>query len=381
MGYVLNRGTKDRPMWYCKYRGLDGKWKQKATKQTTKAAALRFVAEIEARIARGQIGVPELTEQEQTAKTLTVGDLAQRFLQEYNSPRLKDRAAYMSNAAPWVRRRLLPYPLAGLPVLEVKRLHVAQYRDALRKQGFEPSTVNTSLRYISRVFSWAIETEIVDCRNPVSKVESLRTIPSEQCYTREQCARLLSPDCNPKIATALHTGMRPGELCGLRWSDVRFDLNIIEIRRSYRTTPKNSKARTIPLHSDLAPILRAWQVKCPATPEGLVFPECGAEGVYRMAIRQDAVKVRQILVAAGCPGDHDRPLHAMRHTFITLLAESHASPEAITRIVGHSGGGNRVTAGYTHVSAEFLRSELEKLRLMPGQPANVLRIADYRQPA
>jgi hypothetical protein len=49
--------------------------------------------------------------------------------------------------------------------------------------------------------------------------------------------------------------------------------------------------------------------------------------------------------------------------------------------LGHSTGGYRITAGYVHTSLKYLASEIEKLRLMPGQPAAVLRIADYRQHA
>lgn len=381
MGYVLNRGTKDRPAWYCKFRDLDGAWKQKATKQTTKAAAMRFVAEIEARIARGLVGIQEPSEQEQTAKTLTVGDLAKRFLAEYDAPRLKDRKQYMETVGPWVRCRLLPYSLAGLPVADVRKLHVVMYRDELRKQGFKPSSINTWVRYLSRVFTWCADTEIIDCRNPVSKVELLRTVPSEARYTREQCERLLGPEADPKVATALLTGMRHGELCGLRWSDVRFDLGCIEIKRSFRTTPKSGKARTIPLHSDLAPILKEWRARCPETPEALVFPVAISDGTFRMGRRQDAAKVRSILVAAGCPDDYENPYHAMRHSFSTLLAESHASIDAISRMLGHSGSGSAVTRGYIHSDVESLRGELAKLRLVPCQPANVVSIAAYRQTA
>ncbi len=376
MGYVLNRGTKDRPSWYCKYRDIDGAWKQKATKQTTKAAAMRYVAEIEARIARGMVGIQEPSEQEQTAKTLTVGDLAQRFMAEYDPPRLKDRKRYMESVGPWVRCRLLSYAIAGLPVADVRKLHVVMYRDELRKQGFKPSTINTWVRYLSRVFTWCADAEIMDCRNPVSKVELLRTVPSEERYTREQCERLLGADADPKVATALLTGMRHGELCGLRWPDIRFDLGCIEIKRSFRTTPKSGKPRTVPLHSDLAPILRRWQVHCPSTLEALVFPVLARDGTYRMGCRQDGAKVRRILVAADVPCGHDHPWHAMRHTFATLLAESGASLDAISRILGHAGGGSPITRGYVHSGLEFLSRELEKLRLMPGQAAHVLRIAD-----
>lgn len=381
MATVSNRGTKDRPMWYCRYIDIDGKRKQRPTKQTNKAAALRFVAEIEARVARGLIGIPEVTEAEQTARTITVGALAERFLQEYDSPRLKDRQRYMETAGPWVRRRLLPYALALLPVADVKKLHIVQYRDTLRREECQPTTINTWLGYLSKVFSWGIDAEIVDIRNPCSKVERLRTTPLEQRYTREQCARLLGPGCDPMVATALLTGMRHGELRGLTWPCVRFDLNALEIKRSFRSTPKSGKARTIPLHSELTPILRAWQAHCPPTKEELVFPVRVGEGRYRMGSRQDAYKVRQTLTAASCPDDHDHPWHAMRHTFATLLAESGASIDAVSRILGHSNGGHRVTFGYVHASIAYLAGEIEKLRLMPSKPADVLRIAAYRPTA
>lgn len=380
MGTVSNRGTKDRPMWYCRYIDADGKRKQRPTRQTTKAAALRYVAEIEARINRGAIGIPEPTKEEILAKTLTVGELAERFLREYDPPRLKSRKHYIvSCAGPMVHARLLPYPLASLTVVQVKKIDVVHYRDALRKK-YKPSTVNTSLAYLHRMFAWAIDAEIVECRNPCSKVERMPTTPSDVFYTAKQCTRLLGTGCDAKIATALLTGMRHGEMCGLRWSDVRFDLGCIQIRHSFLTTPKNGKARTVPLHSDLAPILREWQTRCPATKGDWCFPAL-VLGRYKMGNKQDARQVRPLLDAAGCPSDYDHPWHAMRHTFATLLAESGASPEAISRIMGHASGGNRITAGYTHLSVEFLSREIEKLRLLPSQPANVLRIADYRHTA
>lgn len=380
MATVSNRGTKERPLWYCRYKDVDGKRKHRPTGQTTKAAAVRFAAELEARIHRGTIGIPEPTEEELRAKTMTVGELAARFLKEYDPPRLKDRKHYMvSCAAPMVNARLLPYPLARMAAVTVKKIDVVHYRDALRKK-YKHSTVNTTLAYLHRIFAWAIDSEIIDCRNPCSKVERMPTTPSEVFYTREQCARLLGPDCDPKVATALLTGMRHGELCGLRWCDVRYDLGCIQIRRSFLKTPKNGKPRTIPLHSDLVPVLRAWQARCPETAGGWCFPVeiCGK---HQMAGKQDARKVRPLLLVAGCPSNFDHPWHAMRHTFATLLAESGASPDAISRIMGHSDSGNRITAGYTHLAVEFLSRELEKLRLLPGQPANVLRIADYRHTA
>src|SRR5690242_12807985 len=58
MGTVFNRGTKDAPNWYVGYRA-NGRWVYKASRQPTKALAKRWVAEIESRIARGQVGIED----------------------------------------------------------------------------------------------------------------------------------------------------------------------------------------------------------------------------------------------------------------------------------------------------------------------------------
>ena len=61
--------------------------------------------------------------------------------------------------------------------------------------------------------------------NPVARVERLRTEASEEHHTPEQVAALMSgPDPHPVIAMAFYTGMRKGELFGLTWACVRFDL-------------------------------------------------------------------------------------------------------------------------------------------------------------
>ncbi|HNK47017.1 MAG TPA: hypothetical protein PKL17_19695, partial [Pseudomonadota bacterium] len=72
MGDVHNRGTKDRPQWYCRYVDLDGKRKHRPTHQPSKALAMRFVAEVEARVARGLVGIPEKHSPERQGKALTL---------------------------------------------------------------------------------------------------------------------------------------------------------------------------------------------------------------------------------------------------------------------------------------------------------------------
>ena len=377
MGYVLNRGTKDRPSWYCKYKDSDGKWKQKATKQPSRALALRYVAEIEGRVARGLIGMPEQSDEKQHQAAITIGELADRFLAEYNPPRLRDRHKYMLQAKSSFAQRLLSYPIAKLPAASVRVVDVMRYRDALRTDEYEAATINNALRRLSLLFNWGYQIELVTCKNPVSRVERMPAPPSEEHYTLAQVQALLTPEHrSPMIATALYTGMRRGELCGLTWQHVHFEQQIIEVKRSFAGPTKSGKPRVVPIHRELLPILRDWQAQCPDTPERLVFPVLRG-GRYQMRREINMVEVRGILAAAGCPDDLERPWHAMRRSFATLFAASGGAREALEQILGHTTSGNKITAIYVLPSVDYLARELAKMSLQPGQPGKVYSLADY----
>lgn len=378
MGSVDNRGTKDRPNYYCRYVDLDGKRKQVRTKQPTKALALRFLADIESRVARGEPGIPD--RKKQHAKHITVRELVTRFLTEYNPPRLRDRARYIAEIKSNFQARLLPFPIADMAAASVKKQDVSAYRDALRK-SYANATINLSLSKLSLLFSWAIDSELIDCRNPC-RVQRMTTTPSEEHYTREHVERLLSPEhLDPMVATALYTAMRIGELYGLRWDCVRFDISAIVVKASFTGLPKNGKARTIPIHAELMPILTAWREQSPQTAQGLVFPVKTRTG-YHMGSNDDGRRIRPSLEAANVPSTFRNPWHAMKHTATTLMAESGVHPSAIDVITAHSSGGNRITAGYTHLtSLDFLSRELAKMTLKPREPGKVIPLHSARQTA
>ena len=383
MGSVSNRGTKERPLWYIRYIDIDGKRKQRPSHQPTRKDALRYLADVEARIARREIGVPEVTQEDIQRKHITVRELAEKLLAEYDPPRLRSRKRYIEQVSSSCNQRLFPYPIASMAASAVRKRDVEAYRDALRRTDYAPKTIDIALQWLSRIFSWARDCELIDCMNPVSRVERPTTYPSDEHYSKEQVIALLTgDDPDPMIACALLTGMRKGELYGLTWGCVRFDLGRIEIRRSFDGPPKNGKPRTIPLHRELAPILQRWQSRCPPTPQGLVFPVCTNWGI-RPAVRGDMGNVRRLLTAAGCTGDLNRPWHAFRHTFATLFCEAGGAPDALSRILGHTSTGHAMTAAYVHVSLDYLARELARLTLGPTAPAppNVIPLHPFRQTA
>jgi hypothetical protein len=63
-------------------------------------------------------------------------------------------------------------------------------------------------------------------------------------------------------ATAVFTGMRAGELGGLRWDDVDFDKRLVTVQRSFDGPIKAGDIRYVPILDALLPVLRAWRLRC-----------------------------------------------------------------------------------------------------------------------
>lgn len=374
MASVYNRGTKDRPNWYVRYKDTDGKWKGAPTNQPTKELARQFAVQVAARVSRSIIGIPD-PEPSRKAEELTLRVMLERFLAEYNGPKVRNMERYRAHRRSCCTSRIFPYPLACLPAHTIRPLDVERWRDALRAKGYEAGTINATQRLLSVAYSWAIRQELIHVANPCAAAQKLPTQPSEERYTLDECQRMLTTTEFPLMAImALYTGMRRGELGGLRWQDVDYRAGRIEVRRSYTGPTKSGKPRTIPIHRELLPLLRTWQACCPHTAEGVVFPTC-TSNKWR-AIRECDAHVndalRHQLQHAGCRTDFKQPWHAFRHTFASLFCEHGGAQAALERILGHSTSGNKVTAGYVHVDVAFLARELDRMTLVPPAPAQII---------
>ena len=361
MGDVKNRGSKDRPQWYCRYIDVDGKRKHRPTHQPTKALAMRFVAEVEARVARGLVGIPDPTSPERQGKALTLLALAERFMHEANPP-TKNPERYRQWFRYTMAKHVLP-ELGMIPVAVVKPGQVEAFRDRKLAAGYKPATVNAMLKAISVLYIWARKQSIHDGANPTGGLRKSSPAGLMDYLSSDEVNKLLThtrehaPTIFPMIAAAIYTGMRKGELFGLRWIDVQFDRGLIHVAHSYGKTPKSGKWRPVPLHPALAPILRDWQRACP--PGALVFPVVPDRGQQtRMGTADDMMGLEDLLRAAGCHVPV-RPWHAMRHTFASHYVMSGGNLLALQKILGHSKF--EMTSIYSHLAPDYMAGEMARL--------------------
>jgi integrase len=191
-------------------------------------------------------------------------------------------------------------------------------------------------------------------------------------FTPEEARRILASTPEP-YATAFEvaalTAMRPGELFGLKVTDLDFDRRTISIRRSARYSklqaPKtNTSARVVPIPERLATRLRLYVNALPENSAGLLFatrkgtPLCANNVVQRY--------LWPVLDRLGIPRCG---LKAFRHAHSSLLVETGAPMTVAQKQLGHKDA--RVTLGiYSHVIGDSQRRAVEK----------VAEVLDYGSP-
>jgi integrase len=360
LGEVLAKRKGGRFVgWYIRYIDVDGKRKQRASHQPTRDAARRLLVEVEARIARGNVGIPE-----RAAPSPTVAELCERFLTEYNRPRIKDLSAYRVHAAKCLRRSL---PLIGRrPADSLQPADLVRVRDALSRR-LSPATVRSALDYLGTMFNWAVAGKLI-LVNPLRGIERPTAQTAIDFFTREEVAaifrsaaaraeggRLLDKSLAACVHLALHTGLRKGELLGLRWQDLDLDTLRLTVARSYKALPKSGKARHLRLPSQCVPVLAAWRPSCPTTPEGLVFPIPRGGGSKTHAL----LGLPALLAAAGVRAPA-HPWHACRHTYASHYVMQGGNILALQKILGHHDV--KMTMIYAHLAPDFLSAEMERLK-------------------
>ena len=317
--------------------------------------------EIEARIARGLIGIPE----PYAATPPTVAELVERFLTEYRRPRIKDLELYRLHARKNIRRAL---PLIGSRLAEdVQPADVSAMRDAVAQQ-YSAGSVRTCLSFLAAVYSWGVRQGIVP-NNPVQGVERPSVEPCLDFLGRDEIRIVLQTAREQAAGTgcmrqkrlycclslALHTGLRKGELLGLRWQDLDLDMQRLTIARSYKGLPKSGRTRHLRLPSACVPLLREWKLCCPPSQEGLVFPIPGSGGRPERSL----LGITKLLAAAGVRVPK-HPWHALRHSFASHFIMAGGNILTLQRILGHSD--LKLTMIYAHLAPDFLNQEMERLQ-------------------
>jgi integrase len=156
-------------------------------------------------------------------------------------------------------------------------------------------------------------------------------------------------------------GLRLGEVCGLRKSDVELDKRIRNVRRSFDDPAKSGKPRMVPILDDLLPALQVW---LDGLSTELVFT--GAKGKM---LRRDAPYFRpdrnlgRVLERAGFPRTYIS-FHGFRHTFASLYMMAGGDLFRLQKLLGHQS--IETTQRYAHLAPDAFKEDFGCIRLRAG---------------
>jgi len=152
------------------------------------------------------------------------------------------------------------------------------------------------------------------------------------------------------------TGMRFREALGLRWSDVRSDMQDVMIRRRFAdgemNQPKSLASRApVEMTPQLAEVLKLWRRESNyAKEDDLIFASetmRGKQPRTGCTISQKYIRPAAERLGIIQPDSPRFGMHALRHSLATFLAEQGTEPEVIQRILRHST--LPMTMRYTHL--------------------------------
>lgn len=304
------------------------------------------------------------------------------FIDEHYAPWATEHLKAPAEAIQRLRVRFAEFlddRLSSLSAFAIER-----WRTARLKAGVQKSTINRDVgalkSALSKAISWGhlqkhalagVKPYRVDDRAVIRYLtaeEETRLLAALR--TRDACRRAARDSANawrqargykalprvpsftdhvtPIVVVAMHTGLRRGELFGLRWRDVDLVGAQLTVRGS---GAKSGRTRHVPLNTIALETLRTWRGDREPAAGDLVWPGDDDQPL------QDIKKAwAPVLKKAGVSSFR---FHDLRHTFASRLVMAGVDLNTVRELLGHAD--LKMTLRYAHLAPEMKAAAVAKL--------------------
>jgi len=334
-----------------------------------------------------------------------VGSWLEVWLENY--AKVKLRPSTFKTSQGFLKNHIKPQigsiPLADLTSLDLQRFYkhlldggrVDRIEAKKKPKGLAPKTVRNIHQMICSAYNLAIEQHLVTknptqgCALPKAEHKEMKTLTADQLSAFFREAK--DSGVYEIYYLDLATGLRRGELLGLKWTDIDLNRGALKIQRAISRqnskvveTPLKTKNayRTLPLSADAINVLKAQQCKAgssewvfPSPTGGPMPPDSVLHMLQRVLKRAglfpsptggpmspDSVlhMLQRVLKRAGLPRIR---FHDLRHTFATMALQNGVDVKTVSSMLGHYSAGFTLDTHLYHLGDYERRIRLWQTKL------------------
>ena len=324
-GLYRRRGS---PHWWIRYSDANGRIMRESSGTSEKKLARAILGKKKTLVAEGRH-----LDKKRVPKT-TFYELSSQYWEMWGQHKRMKGLSHM--IAIWKQS------LGNVSLKELNQRKVEKFLNEgmeADKRNWTSATRNRHLAMLKAMFNKGMEWGVA-IENPVAGIKRLRENGSRTRFLdSEEIRRLLdaaTDEFHPILMTAIHTGMRRGEILNLRWSDVDFKNRIVTVQES-----KSGRKRMIPIDDSLYETLRVLPSRFQ---KGYVFPSPVNPGKPRFDL------VRQWRNVTGKIQLENVRFHDLRHTFASHLVMNGVDIKTVQELLGHSS--LTMTMRYSHLAPD-----------------------------
>ena len=340
MGVKAREKPKGSGIWYI---FIEHHGKRRAKKiGRDKRLAIQMAKKIEAKLTLKDTG---LLDEEDNQEQVFFCEVAIMWLNDY--VKTMRRSSTHERYKGILDNHILP-SLGKLPISQIRK---GDIRTLLlsKKRDYATSTVCMIRDVTSGVFNYALDDEIIST-NPVTGItkrlglerdkKEVRPMTLEEVSDFLETCQKYQPEHYPLFLTAFRTGMRMGELLGLKWRDIDFHNKAIDIKRTFKNgqinKPKNGKSRRADMSKQLLHTLKILRTKrnkeALAGGTGKIVDVIFHRKGEHMAQNSLRYIFKRLLRKAEL---RDMRFHDIRHTYASHLLSNGHSPVYVREQMGH----------------------------------------------
>ena len=240
-----------------------------------------------------------------------------------------------------------------MPLKYISSASVYSFSEKLKQQGLSPRTIKNLLILFHSILRYGEKQGYLNLSQLEFRYPKINTSPF-QLISHEHLIKLITvlsaedSEFSIGILLCIYTGIRVGELSGIRWEDIDFDKKLLHIRR----TISRIKNLDYSGESDEEPktVLMIGPPKSVSSIRDIPIPDFLLKKMKRIAAEPDSYlltgtnrkcmeprniqrKFQKLLQQCEIPSIN---IHSLRHAFATRCTEMGFDSKTLSEILGHS---------------------------------------------